>query len=475
MLLLIIILIIWFTPLLNIEYSNSIVKANEKVIDEIALRYAKRDVNNYFKKLIFLQMYNDVIYISNKKKLKIDDKKPIIMQFDNKKYKEIVKKIKKLKETVKNFNNSKYLSEMYVYPVNNKGYMYKIDTQTFDVYFINSKIVKKLNNNPKFLRFDFNLRSLYFKRKELLSVYKRDLLKIFNLSHKVNNEINKAIKNYLENKIYIAKWILSALILFGFIIMEILIKMYRDSKKKILNKIERLKKEKREYETISHYSQHDIKTNSRIILDNLFYVYLKIQSEEKEEAIKILAELNLLEYTILKANSYSKNDRNATDQYRLHKDISDENFIKFFKESLLEKKLLEVAKKNIFEKVTIDINDIEEHTINLKEKKFYQNELSLVFFKLLNNAIKHRKKDSKIDVYIGKDNEGKFMLKITNEIIDDENCKDAKAKIENSLKSNSSHNMSVIRQILQKYGLELKINCKDEDKKLEAKIQIKKE
>ena len=94
---------------------------------------------------------------------------------------------------------------------------------------------------------------------------------------------------------------------------------------------------------------------------------------------------------------------------------------------------------------------------------------------MLNNAIKHRKKDSKIDVYIGKDNEGKFMLKITNEIIDDENCKDAKAKIENSLKSNSSHNMSVIRQILQKYGLELKINCKDEDKKLEAKIQIKKE
>ena len=462
------IFVIWFTPLLNIEYSDNIVKANEKVIDEIALKYTKRDINNYFKKLIFLQMYNDVIYVFNKEKLKIDSKRPIILQFDNKKYKKVVKKIDKLKETIKSFNNSKYLSEMYVYPINNKEYMYKIDTQTFNIYFISSKIVKKLNNNPKFLRFDFNLRSLYFNKKELLSVYKEDLLKVFNLSNKVNNEIHKTIGNYLDNKIYITKWILSVLLLFGFIVVEILIKRFRDSKKDILHKIERFEKEKLEYKTTKHYSQHDIKTNSQIILDKLFAIYLKIK--DNKEAVKILAELNLLEYTILQANSYSKNDYATTNQYRFHKDIYDENFVKFFQKKPFEKELLQIAKNNIF-KIKIDIEDIEEYTVNLRDKKFNQNELSLVFFKLLNNAIKHRKKDSIIDVYIGKDKQNRFMVKMVNEIIDDEECKEVKTKIENSLKFNNSHNMSIIQQILNKYELEIKFECKD--KMLEVAVQTR--
>jgi len=256
--------------------------------------------------------------------------------------------------------------------------------------------------------------------------------------------------------------------LFGFIVVEILIKRFRDSKKDILHKIERFEKEKLEYKTTKHYSQHDIKTNSQIILDKLFAIYLKIK--DNKEAVKILAELNLLEYTILQANSYSKNDYATTNQYRFHKDIYDENFVKFFQKKPFEKELLQIAKNNIF-KIKIDIEDIEEYTVNLRDKKFNQNELSLVFFKLLNNAIKHRKKDSIIDVYIGKDKQNRFMVKMVNEIIDDEECKEVKTKIENSLKFNNSHNMSIIQQILNKYELEIKFECKD--KMLEVAIQTR--
>jgi len=453
---------IWITPILDIDYNKNIVQANKKVIDDIALKYAKRDVNGYFAKLIFLQVYNDVIYIFKKAKKNIDTTKPIDLQLNEKKYKQTSNRINKLKEIVKKFVKNTKINTLYVYPTNNKGYMYKINTQTLNIYFMKSNKVKEFNNNSKYLRFDFNLRSLYFVKEELLYTYKQDLLKVFNLSDNVNNQVYNAIKNNIESKTNYAKWILTIILILGYIVIEIYINRYKNRKKDILNKIKRFELEKKEYQSMKHYSQHDIKTNSQKILDSLFniYVYIKETNIQDKNLINMIAELNLLEYTILQANSYSKNDYSTINQYKIHKDIKEENFIKFFQSNPFEKELLKIAKNNIFN-IKIDLENLEERTINKKETNLYQNELSMVFFKILNNALKHREKNTKINIYIGKDDFNRFILKISNQIISDENCENIKEQINKSIETNESHNMAMIKTVLLKYVYTIEVECKN--------------
>jgi len=453
------IFVVWLSPYLKLDYNDQVIKTYSNKIDDIAIKYAIRDIHMHFQKLAFLSAYEHTIKLINQKNLTINFSIPILGTINGKSGASKAKHfLNEIKDIVNKYSHKDNLQTIYVLPFSANKYMYKIDVTTLQIYFIDIKHAEILNKNKNFIRIDLNKRFVYFNKEEILKGYRDELLSISKLNTDMNKIINGQIDYYNKNIIESSKWILTFIYL-------VFITLFLYSRKYI-KIIYNYKQKKEEYNSNIHYSQHDVKTNSTAILNRLDVIYKNSNILENKKAKLNFLDCYAMELSIMNANDYAK--KGSFNQYKVPSDLEDE---KLFKWHLEPTEITKHITENIID-ININIDEIEKYVIKVKNfEQLHKDELSSAIFRLLNNAIKHKKRSSKIFMNITTCENKRLKIIIINELVDDDIEAEVLEKINNSLDSNNEHNLPIVKEILSRYNLELK--CTIENKQLTTVIKEK--
>jgi len=460
-------------------FENIDMEKNQKITD-----FIKQDLSIIFANQNFIKICSDLDFIINSKlinKKDIDYNKSISNNLKESKY----YGIKSINATLSRLDRIKRISEefeakyhqplgiFHVIPNSSKCIMsgYTVNTVTQSVYFLtNQEKSKILSNKSKFISIELESRKMLFEKEKLFKHYDELFSKIYGINDLINLSVVNTLKHfiiefYVTYAVYYLFFI-AIIALFGSIAVvwfieknsqyvEMKIQKEKLDQKEIdiANKEIDLVHKEAKVHKLEHTLSHDIKTNLNQNLIDLEYLYRNkdITSELKVGVLSIYAR----DLMIKNANDIGKTALNI---YKFPSDFYQETFIKFFNEDVadIEKDILNeffIFKKN---SKLIESN---KYTVSAKSldsnKAFYENELSSILFKLLNNALKYAKLSEKIIIELGMND--KTICSISNIIIDEEDLEMVEFNINTAIESEQDYkNLFLTQTALKKYSLALK-------------------
>jgi len=461
--------------------------------DNIELKIEKiieNEVNSALGRQVFFEVYAELNNLINDKIIQLSYNKPLqALKYtdlnikQNNKFKTF--EDTHLQEVIKRVQMYAYmekLSAIYVFPYFADKFFYKIIPKKFEVELLPISIKEQLSNE-KFYKFEFPNRTVYINKQELIDNYINYISPIIDVSKAFEDSYDSNILK-LEKEIEQRSRIKVTFAFIAFLLFSIAYFYVISSNKRkqttrdkeliesqLLNikhkesKLEESRKKLADKEntlnTMSHILTHDFKTNADK-LTNILYKLFNILEEKKclqhEGITSLLLELYGIELTIKKANDFSK--QSGFDRYDFKKMFFDEDIFIFFMQS--EKGYIdELLIENIFN-VNINADKINNFIMKAPEnQKFYDNELSGAFFRLLNNCLKHKKQGTQVNLEIKEDENNDFHVIISNYLMDEADCHYTKYMIDESLNDNDGKNLSIVKNILEKYGLIIEIECRD--------------
>lgn len=461
-------------------FDNIDIEKKQKIIS-----FIKQDLSIIFANQNFINICSDLDYIINTNLL---DKKGINYNIsisnnlkESKNY-----GIEAIQATLSRLDKIKYLSEefetkyhqslgiFHVIPNSSKCILsgYTVNTNTQSIYFLtNNNKSEIIQNKNKFISIELENRKMFFEKENLFKHYNELFSNIYEINNLINLKTTNVLKDFIVSfYISYSSYFLLIVTVIGLIgsaavvwflgknnlYLEMINKEEKliEKETKLTNREKDLTNKEMKVRKLEHTLSHDIKTNLNQNLIELEYLYNNegATPDLKRGVLSIYAR----DLMVKNANDVGKIPLNL---YQFPSSFYQETFIKFFNEESAE------IEQDIFNEFFIfkehnKLAQFNKYTVIAESlnpnKAFYENELSSILFKLLNNALKYAKLSEKIIIELSKDDN--TICSISNIIIDEEDLDIVEFNINTAIESEQEYrNLFLTQTALKKYNLELKV------------------